>query len=225
MRVQSKDVARLASKRVAAMAGTVKMPEGVTAEKMGKDVFNSTYYPRGEDTDNSRKPWIVIDAAGLRLGRLSTLVATYLRGGNVATYSPSMNMGTYVVIVNAEQVVVSGNKFEDKLYKRHTTGRPGAMKQETFRALQGRIPERIIEKAVRGMLPEPPRPGALHAAQGVRRIGAPARLAEPGGCHRGGQGEVLLFFHAAGVRGTRTGERRSCIPSRGCALDPPRRCT
>ena len=154
VRVQSKDVARLASKRVAAMAGTVKMPEGVTAEKMGKDVFNSTYYPRGEDTDNSRKPWIVIDAAGLRLGRLSTLVATYLRGGNVATYSPSMNMGTYVVIVNAEKVVVSGNKFEDKLYKRHTTGRPGAMKTETFRALQGRIPERIIEKAVRGMLPK-----------------------------------------------------------------------
>ena len=154
MRVQSKDVARLASKRQATVAGSVKMPEGVVAEKMGKDVFNSTYYPRGEDTDNSRKPWIVIDAAGLRLGRLSTLVATYLRGGNVATYSPSMNMGTYVVIVNAEQVVVSGNKFEDKLYKRHTTGRPGAMKTETFRALQGRIPERIIEKAVKGMLPK-----------------------------------------------------------------------
>ena len=155
VRVQSKDVARLASKRQATVAGSVKMPEGVGApEKMGPDVFNSTYYPRGEDTDNSRKPWIVIDAAGLRLGRLSTLVATYLRGGNVATYSPSMNMGTYVVIVNAEKVVVSGNKFEDKLYKRHTTGRPGAMKQETFRALQGRIPERIIEKAVRGMLPK-----------------------------------------------------------------------
>ena len=154
MRVQSKDVARLASKRQATVAGSVKMPEGVVAEKMGKDVFNSTYYPRGEDTDNSRKPWIVIDAAGLRLGRLSTLVATYLRGGNVATYSPSMNMGTYVVIVNAEQVVVSGNKFEEKLYKRHTTGRPGSMKTETFRALQGRIPERIIEKAVKGMLPK-----------------------------------------------------------------------
>jgi large subunit ribosomal protein L13 len=154
VRVQSKDVARLASKRQATVAGSVKMPEGVVAEKMGPDVFNSTYYPRGEDTDNSRKPWIVIDAAGLRLGRLSTLVATYLRGGNVATYSPSMNMGTYVVIVNAEKVVVSGNKFEDKLYKRHTTGRPGAMKTETFRALQGRIPERIIEKAVKGMLPK-----------------------------------------------------------------------
>mmetsp|Transcript_13577 Transcript_13577/g.22221 ORF Transcript_13577/g.22221 Transcript_13577/m.22221 type:complete len:238 (+) Transcript_13577:78-791(+) len=131
-----------------------ELPAGVTVEKMGKDVFNSTYYPRGEDTDCSRKPWIVIDAAGLRLGRVSTLIATYLRGGNVATYSPSMNMGTYVVVINAEQILVSGKKFEDKLYRRHPTGRPGSMKIESFKALQARIPERIVEKAVRGMLPK-----------------------------------------------------------------------
>ena len=152
--MQSKDVVRMGSKRVATVAGSVKMPEGVTVEKMGKDIFNSTYYPRNEDTDASRKPWVVIDAAGLRLGRLSTLIATYLRGANVASYSPSMNMGTYVVVINAEKVVVSGKKFEEKLYRRHETGRPGSMKTETFRALQGRIPERIIEKAVRGMLPK-----------------------------------------------------------------------
>jgi large subunit ribosomal protein L13 len=145
----------MGSKRVAAFAGSVKMPEGMAAPaKMGKDVFNSTYYPKGEDTDGSRKPWVVIDASDLRLGRLCTLIATYLRGGNVATYTPAMNMGTYVVVVNAEKVVVSGNKFEDKLYRRHETGRPGSLKTETFRALQGRIPERIIEKAVRGMLPK-----------------------------------------------------------------------
>ena len=158
MRVQSKDAVALRSTRreiVAYGHGTVKMPEGVApAAKLGPDVFNSTYYPRGEDTDNSRKPWIVIDAKDLRLGRLSTLVATYLRGGNVATYSPSMNMGAYVVVVNAEHVVVSGKKFDDKLYRRHTTGRPGALKVETFKALQARIPERIVEKAVRGMLPK-----------------------------------------------------------------------
>ena len=158
VKVPSKDAVRLASKRSVAMAyahGTVKLPEGMAAPaKLGPDVFNSTYYPKGEDTDCSRKPWIVVDAADLRLGRLSTLLATYLRGGNVATYSPSMNMGTYVVVINAEQVVVSGKKFEDKLYKRHTQGRPGAMKEESFRALQARIPERIIEKAVRGMLPK-----------------------------------------------------------------------
>ena len=145
----------MGSKRVAAFAGSVKMPEGMAApEKMGKDVFNSTYYPKGEDTDGSRKPWVVIDASDLRLGRLCTLIATYLRGGNVATYSPSMNMGTYVVVVNASQVVVSGKKFEDKLYKRHETGRPGSMKEESFKMLQARIPERIVEKAVRGMLPK-----------------------------------------------------------------------
>ena len=96
----------------------------------------------------------MIDAAGLRLGRLSTLVATYLRGGNVGSYSPSMNMGTYVVVINADQVQVSGQKFEQKLYKRHETGRPGSMKEESFKALQARIPERIIEKAVKGMLPK-----------------------------------------------------------------------
>ena len=78
----------MGSKRAATVAGSVKMPEGVTVEKMGKDIFNSTYYPRNEDTDASRKPWVVIDAAGLRLGRLSTLIATYLRGANVASYSP-----------------------------------------------------------------------------------------------------------------------------------------
>jgi ribosomal protein L13 len=65
-----------------------------------------------------------------------------------------MNMGTYVVVINAEQILVSGKKFEDKLYRRHPTGRPGSMKIESFKALQARIPERIVEKAVRGMLPK-----------------------------------------------------------------------
>jgi len=139
---------------IVAATGSVTLPEGVTVEKLGKDYFNTTYYPKGEDADCSRKPWVVIDAEGLRLGRLSTLVATYLRGATVGTYSPSMNMGTYVVIVNADKVVVTGKKFTDKLYKRHTTGRPGAMKVETFRALQARLPERIVEKAVKGMLPK-----------------------------------------------------------------------
>jgi len=143
------------SQTVVAGYGTVSMPEGMEKpEKLGKDVFNTTYYPQGQDTDASRKPWVVIDAEGLRLGRLSTLVATYLRGATVSTYSPSMNMGTYVVVINADKVVVSGKKFTDKLYRRHTQGRPGAMKVETFRALQARLPERIIEKAVKGMLPK-----------------------------------------------------------------------
>lgn len=152
-RVVQKDVVKLARKQVATVAA-VSVPEGVTIEKMGKDLLNTTYYPKGEDTDNSRKPWIVIDAAGLRLGRLSTLIATYLRGANVGSYSPSMNMGTYVVVINAEKVTVSGNKMTEKIYRRHETGRPGSMKEETFIKLQQRIPERIIEKAVKGMLPK-----------------------------------------------------------------------
>jgi len=152
-RVVQKDVVKLARKQVATVAA-VSVPEGVTLEKMGKDLLNTTYYPKGEDTDCSRKPWIVIDAEGLRLGRLSTLIATYLRGGNVGSYSPSMNMGTYVVVINAEKVTVSGKKMTDKVYRRHETGRPGSMKEETFIKLQQRIPERIIEKAVKGMLPK-----------------------------------------------------------------------
>ena len=130
-RVVQKDVVKLARKQVATVAA-VSVPEGVTLEKMGKDLLNTTYYPKGEDTDCSRKPWIVIDAEGLRLGRLSTLIATYLRGGNVGSYSPSMNMGTYVVVINAEKVTVSGKKMTDKVYRRHETGRPGSMKEETF---------------------------------------------------------------------------------------------
>ena len=142
----------LSSPLLSSCASSSSSPSHLDQNK--QDVFNNTYYPKGEDTDNSRKPWVVVDAAGLRLGRLSTLLATYLRGGNVGTYSPSMNMGTYVVVINAEKVEVSGQKFEDKLYRRHVTGRPGSLKTETFRALQGRIPERIIEKAVKGMLPK-----------------------------------------------------------------------
>merc|ERR1712023_579606 len=68
-------------------------------------------------------------------------------------FQPSMNMGAHVVIINADKIRVTGRKYTDKLYKRHVTGRPGAMKSESFRDLQQRIPERIIEKAVRGMLP------------------------------------------------------------------------
>jgi large subunit ribosomal protein L13 len=64
------------------------------------------------------------------------VLPTLALGGNVATYSPSMNMGTYVVVINAEHLVVSGKKFEEKLYKRHPTGRPGSMKIESFKMLQ-----------------------------------------------------------------------------------------
>ncbi len=103
--------------------------------------------------ENLNAKWYVIDAADQRLGRLATEIATILRGKNKPTYTPHMDTGDFVVVVNAEKVVVTGKKASQKLYRRHS-GRPGGMKMETFSQLQVRIPERIIEKAVKGMLPK-----------------------------------------------------------------------
>ncbi|MEL7228012.1 MAG: 50S ribosomal protein L13, partial [Cyanobacteria bacterium J06576_12] len=99
------------------------------------------------------RDWYVVDAADQRLGRLATEIAQVLRGKKKANYTPNMDIGDFVVVVNAEKVVVTGRKSEQKLYRRHS-GRPGGMKTETFNQLQARIPERIIEKAVKGMLPK-----------------------------------------------------------------------
>ncbi len=97
--------------------------------------------------------WYVVDAADQRLGRLATEIATILRGKNKPTFTPHMDTGDFVIVVNAEKVVVTGKKGSQKLYRRHS-GRPGGMKMETFNQLQARIPERIVEKAVKGMLPK-----------------------------------------------------------------------
>ncbi len=109
-----------------------------------------TYVP---PTDSVERQWHVIDAAGQRLGRLSTEIATILRGKNKPTFTPHMDTGDFVIVINAEKVVVTGRKASTKLYRRHS-GRPGGMKVETFEKLQARIPERIIEQAVKGMLPK-----------------------------------------------------------------------
>jgi large subunit ribosomal protein L13 len=97
--------------------------------------------------------WYLIDAEGQRLGRLATEIATILRGKNKPTFTPHMDTGDFVVVVNAEKVVVTGKKSSQKLYRRHS-GRPGGMKTETFEQLQARIPSRILEQAVKGMLPK-----------------------------------------------------------------------
>lgn len=97
--------------------------------------------------------WYVIDASEQRLGRLATEVASILRGKNKPTFTPHIDTGDFVVIVNAEKVAVTGKKRFQKVYRRHS-GRPGGMKTETFDHLQSRIPERIIETAVKGMLPK-----------------------------------------------------------------------
>lgn len=126
----------------------------VASQSEGTDKWNTTYYPTGMDAANVYKKWVIIDAEGQTLGRLASLAANYIRGKNCVTYTPSMDMGAYVIVINAEKVDVTGNKELGKLYYRHTVGRPGSMKIETFRELRARIPERIIERAVKGMLPK-----------------------------------------------------------------------
>jgi large subunit ribosomal protein L13 len=103
--------------------------------------------------ENIEHKWYVVDAANQRLGRFACEIAKVLRGKNKPTFTPHMDTGDFVIVVNAEKVMVTGRKNTQKLYRRHS-GRPGGMKVETFEKLQARIPERIVEKAVKGMLPK-----------------------------------------------------------------------
>ncbi|HEY9796458.1 MAG TPA: 50S ribosomal protein L13 [Leptolyngbyaceae cyanobacterium] len=112
--------------------------------------MEKTYLP---SQDSLEKNWYVVDAADQRLGRLASEIAMILRGKNKPTYTPHMDTGDFVVVINAEKVAVTGKKRTQKLYRRHS-GRPGGMKTETFAKLQARVPERIIEQAVKGMLPK-----------------------------------------------------------------------
>ena len=111
--------------------------------------MNKTSLPQ---IDSLERQWYLVDAENKTLGRLATEVAAVLRGKNNPNFTPHLDTGDFVVVVNAEKIRVSGNKPSQKLYRRHS-GRPGGMKTETFEALQDRIPERIVEKAIKGMLP------------------------------------------------------------------------
>lgn len=112
--------------------------------------MEKTYLP---SKDSLEHKWFVVDATDKRLGRLASEIAMVLRGKNKPTYTPHMDTGDFVIVINAEKVAVTGKKRTQKMYYR-TSGRPGGMKSETFDKLQSRIPERIIEHAVKGMLPK-----------------------------------------------------------------------
>src|SRR5260370_26717658 len=102
------------------------------------------------------KKWVVIDATGLVVGRLASLVAMRLRGKHKPTYTPHVDDGDNVIIVNAEKIVLTGKKRENKIY-RHHTGYIGGIKERTARSiLEGKFPQRILEKAVERMLPRGP---------------------------------------------------------------------
>ncbi len=98
------------------------------------------------------RDWHVLDATGQTLGRLATQAAIYLRGKHKPTYTPHIDMGDHVVIVNAEKIRVTGKKLKNKLYFRYS-GYPGGLKSRTLEQELARFPERVIERAVRGMLP------------------------------------------------------------------------
>ena len=99
-----------------------------------------------------QRSWYVIDAEGQTLGRLATEVARRLRGKHKTEYTPHVDTGDYIVVVNAEKVRVTGRKASDKTYYRHT-GHPGGLKEATFTQMIERSPEKVIERAVKGMLP------------------------------------------------------------------------
>ena len=101
------------------------------------------------------KKWILIDAEGVVLGRLASIVAMRLRGKHKPTYTPHVDTGDYMVIVNAEKIRVTGNKAKNKMYYRHT-GYVGNLKEMSFEKLIDHKPERVIELAVKGMLPKGP---------------------------------------------------------------------
>ena len=104
-------------------------------------------------SDNVQKIWHLVDAEDKVLGRLAVKIATILSGKNKAQYSPNADLGDFVVVVNAEKVKVTGNKFSQKNYYHHT-GYPGGLKTKSFEKMQEDSPEKIIEKAVKGMLPK-----------------------------------------------------------------------
>lgn len=105
--------------------------------------------------ESVKRDWFVVDATDKTLGRLSTEIASRLRGKHKPEYTPHVDTGDYIVVVNAEKVAVTGKKASDKVYHKHT-GYIGGLKSITFEKLIDKAPERVIESAVKGMLPRGP---------------------------------------------------------------------
>jgi len=111
-----------------------------------------TYMPNPSAIE---RKWYVVDAAGKTLGRLSSEVANVLRGKNKPIFTPHADLGDYVIVINAEKIVVSGKKLDQKIYYHHSDF-VGGMKETSLREMLQKHPERVIEHAVKGMLPKGP---------------------------------------------------------------------
>lgn len=114
--------------------------------------MRTTYMAKPQEVDQK---WYVVDAAGKTLGRLATEVATLLRGKHKPTYTPHIDTGDFVVVINSSQITLTGKKLEQKRYYRHS-GFPGGLKSVSAGELRASRPERMIELAVKGMLPKGP---------------------------------------------------------------------
>jgi len=112
--------------------------------------MSKTYMAKAQDIE---RKWYLVDATDIVLGRLSTEVASILRGKHKPTFTPHVDCGDYVIIVNAEKVAFTGKKLDEKIYFRHS-GYPGGLKSRTAKVMLELQPEKVLEKAIRGMLPK-----------------------------------------------------------------------
>lgn len=106
-----------------------------------------------EKKENVKRNWYVVDASGVTLGRLATEVSTMLSGKDKPTYTPHVDCGDYVIVINASKVNLTGKKLDDKMYYNHS-GFPGGLRERTAREMVTKYPEEMIERAVKGMLPK-----------------------------------------------------------------------
>lgn len=112
-----------------------------------------SYKTKSANSETAQKEWVVVDAEGLSLGRLASGVAKLIRGKHKPSYTPHVDCGDNVIVLNADKIELTGNKWEDKTYIRHT-GYPGGQRSLTARQLYAKGSIRLIEKAVKGMLPK-----------------------------------------------------------------------
>lgn len=119
----------------------------------------STYFPKSQEI---QRKWFLVDATGLPVGRLSTAVADVLSGKNKPTWTPFLDTGDHVVVINAAKAVFTGKKATQKIYHRVMTTQPGSMKNIRADVMQKTFPARIIESAVKGMLPKGPLGRAMY---------------------------------------------------------------
>ena len=110
----------------------------------------NTYSPKPEDAN---REWFIVDATDKILGRLCTEITTRLRGKHKPTFAPHMDMGDFIIVINAEKIKVTGQKLDKKMYYKHTN-HPGGLKEKTLREMLDKKPENVITAAVKGMLPK-----------------------------------------------------------------------